>query len=165
MTQKIRFKNLITKQENFPIRIWNVPGELGPCWNIVSTTNILAVQCFDIHTQPVNCKLFLQCIGMGQQGSMEQNFLDTWVQNRRFMTMKHWILLIYFGYYLLGFMFVLFPCTPKLYIPSPIKTSLSSGTHNEFHFDHGLRTPNEGINQRNLKFWANVADKICFGRT
>ena len=29
---------------------------------------------------------------------------------------------------------------------------------------HGLRTPNEGINQRNLKFWADVADKICFGR-
>ena len=26
---------------------------------------------------------------------------------------------------------------------------------------HGLRTPNEGIN---LKFWADVADKICFGR-
>ena len=25
--------------------------------------------------------------------------------------------------------------------------------------DHGLWTPNEGINQRNL----NVADKICFG--
>ena len=24
--------------------------------------------------------------------------------------------------------------------------------------DHGLRTPNEGINQRNLKFWADVAD-------
>ena len=47
---------------------------------------------------------------VGQYGSIEQNFLDTWVQNRRFMTMKHWILLIYFGYYLLGFMFVLFPC-------------------------------------------------------
>jgi hypothetical protein len=31
--------------------------------------------------------------------------------------------------------------------------------------DHGLRTPNEGINQRNLKIWADVADKICFGRT
>ena len=30
---------------------------------------------------------------------------------------------------------------------------------------HGLRTPNEGINQRNLKFWADVADEICFGRT
>ena len=30
---------------------------------------------------------------------------------------------------------------------------------------HGLRTPNEGINQRYLKNWANVADKICFGRT
>ena len=31
--------------------------------------------------------------------------------------------------------------------------------------DHGLRTPNEGINQRNLKIKADVADKICFGRT
>ena len=30
--------------------------------------------------------------------------------------------------------------------------------------DHGLRTPNGGINQRNLKIWADVADKICFGR-
>ena len=30
---------------------------------------------------------------------------------------------------------------------------------------HGLRTPNEGINQRYLKSWADVADKICFGRT
>ena len=31
--------------------------------------------------------------------------------------------------------------------------------------NHGLRTPNEGRNQRNLKMWADVADKICFGRT
>ena len=30
---------------------------------------------------------------------------------------------------------------------------------------HGLRKPNEGINQRNLKFLADVADKICFGST
>ena len=30
---------------------------------------------------------------------------------------------------------------------------------------HGLRTPNESINQRNLKIMADVADKICFGRT
>ena len=30
---------------------------------------------------------------------------------------------------------------------------------------HGLRTPNEGINQRYLKNWADVADKICLGRT
>ena len=29
--------------------------------------------------------------------------------------------------------------------------------------EHGLRTPNEDINQRNLKIW--VADKICFGCT
>ena len=26
---------------------------------------------------------------------------------------------------------------------------------------HGLRTPNEGINQRNLKFLADVAAKLC----
>ena len=31
--------------------------------------------------------------------------------------------------------------------------------------DHGLRTANEGINQRYLKNWADVADKICFGHT
>ena len=30
---------------------------------------------------------------------------------------------------------------------------------------HGLRTPNEGINQRCLKNWADVADKIFFSRT
>ena len=29
--------------------------------------------------------------------------------------------------------------------------------------EHGLRTPSEGINQENLKIWADVADKICFG--
>ena len=29
---------------------------------------------------------------------------------------------------------------------------------------HRLRTPNEGINQRYLKKWSDVADKICFGR-
>ena len=29
----------------------------------------------------------------------------------------------------------------------------------------GLRTPNEGIDQRYLKNWADVADKIRFGRT
>ena len=33
------------------------------------------------------------------------------------------------------------------------------------HFNHGLRTPNEGIKQQYLKNWADVADKICFGRT
>ena len=30
---------------------------------------------------------------------------------------------------------------------------------------HGVRTPIEDVNQRNLKIWANVADKISFGRT
>ena len=30
---------------------------------------------------------------------------------------------------------------------------------------HGLRTPNEGIYQRNLKIWVDVAEVICFGRT
>ena len=32
-------------------------------------------------------------------------------------------------------------------------------------FMHGLLTPNEGINQRYLKNWADVADEICFDRT
>jgi hypothetical protein len=32
-------------------------------------------------------------------------------------------------------------------------------------FEHGLRTPNEVINQRYLKNWANVADKICCRHT
>ena len=31
--------------------------------------------------------------------------------------------------------------------------------------DHELRTPSEGINQRNLKIWANVADKISYLKT
>ena len=30
---------------------------------------------------------------------------------------------------------------------------------------HRLLTPNKGINQRYLKHWADVADKICFTRT
>ena len=30
--------------------------------------------------------------------------------------------------------------------------------------NHGLRTPKEGIILKNLKHWADVADKICFGR-
>ena len=30
---------------------------------------------------------------------------------------------------------------------------------------HGLQSPNEGINQRYLKNWADVADKIFFGST
>ena len=35
----------------------------------------------------------------------------------------------------------------------------------QFGLKHGLRTHNEGKNQRNLKFWADMADKICFSRT
>jgi hypothetical protein len=31
----------------------------------------------------------------------------------------------------------------------------------EFGYAHGLRTPNEGINQRYLKNWADVADKYA----
>ena len=33
------------------------------------------------------------------------------------------------------------------------------------HIKHGLGTTNEGINQRYLKYWAYVAEIICFGRT
>ena len=38
----------------------------------------------------------------------------------------------------------------------------SSGTYD---FCHRLRTLNEGINQKYLKNWADVADNTCFGRT
>ena len=43
-----------------------------------------------------------------------------------------------------------------------LKHSILCTAHQHYH---GLRTPNEGINQRYLKNWADVADKICFGRT
>ena len=32
-------------------------------------------------------------------------------------------------------------------------------------FSHGLRTPDDSINQRYLKNWADVADKICCRHT
>ena len=35
----------------------------------------------------------------------------------------------------------------------------------QFVVEHGLWTTNVGINQRKLKIWADVADKICFGHT
>ena len=37
--------------------------------------------------------------------------------------------------------------------------------HAEILGGHRLRTSNEGTNQRYLKNWAYVADKICFSRT
>ena len=33
------------------------------------------------------------------------------------------------------------------------------------YLGHELLTPNEGIIQRYLKNWVDVADRICFGRT
>ena len=58
------------------------------------------------------------------------------------------------------------PLNGKQYLRNP-KVFLF---HSQINMDvikvgHGLRTPNEGINQRYLKNWANVADKIGFGRT
>ena len=34
-----------------------------------------------------------------------------------------------------------------------------------FRHKHGLRTPNEGLNQKYLKNWPDVVDEICFGST
>ena len=48
--------------------------------------------------------------------------------------------------------------------PSEIITTLRLDKLLNIPLDHGLRTPNEGINQKNLKNWADVADKICFGQ-
>ena len=44
---------------------------------------------------------------------------------------------------------------------TPMRNSLNSDTAGL----HGLPTANEGINQMNLKIWADVAVKICFGHT
>ena len=45
-------------------------------------------------------------------------------------------------------------------------TTTNQGKQTFLHdFNHVLRTPNEGINRRNLKIWADVADKICFGHS
>ena len=50
--------------------------------------------------------------------------------------------------------------------PDGTKSNEDSGVEVKIvNKNHGLRTPNEGINQRYLKNWADVADKICFGRT
>jgi hypothetical protein len=46
-----------------------------------------------------------------------------------------------------------------------IQKDLENNAFSENAFEHGLRTPNEDINQRYLKNWADEADKICFGRT
>ena len=47
----------------------------------------------------------------------------------------------------------------QLCLPMAFCHVMSYDTH------HGLRTPNESINQRYLKNWADVADKICCRHT
>ena len=44
-------------------------------------------------------------------------------------------------------------------------SQLADHLANEINQGHELQTPNEGINQRNLKIWADGAGKICFDRT
>ena len=49
----------------------------------------------------------------------------------------------------------------KLDVPSSRLAFLDLKLH---VLQHGLRTSNEGINQRNVKIWADVADEICFSQ-
>ena len=56
-------------------------------------------------------------------------------------------------------------CIPKKLCMMISSTFADPELYNAVSHIHGLRTPNEGINQRNLKIWADVADKISFGRT
>ena len=49
-------------------------------------------------------------------------------------------------------------CTRKL---NPY--SLPLETPKPYQFSHGLRTPNESINQRYMKSWVDVADKTSLG--
>ena len=51
------------------------------------------------------------------------------------------------------------------HLGKPFWTNKLHARANHHFLGHRLRTPNEGVNQRNLKFWADVADKICFGHT
>ena len=51
-------------------------------------------------------------------------------------------------------------CSAKNFLRSEAEFYLKSDA-----ITHGLRTPNEGINRRYLKNWADVVDRICFGRT
>ena len=44
-------------------------------------------------------------------------------------------------------------------------SNIESDNSQNVGLEHVLRTANEGIIQRYLKIWADVADKICFGRT
>ena len=52
-----------------------------------------------------------------------------------------------------------------MYIEPEISTYKVFMSKKKHGSTHGLRTRNEGINQRYLKNWADVADKICFDRT
>ena len=71
---------------------------------------------------------------------------------------------------------IVYELQKNAYFSSHISETHQSLTENKSHSEphmfqteidtcHGLRTPNEGINQRYLKNWTDVADKICFGRT
>jgi organic hydroperoxide reductase OsmC/OhrA len=54
----------------------------------------------------------------------------------------------------------------KVATSAPVQKSRLKKYYGNMHGStHRLRTPNKGINQRYLKNWADVADKICFGRT
>ena len=55
------------------------------------------------------------------------------------------------------------PCPPAP-LTQPLIPTWAVGLlhgHTDDDHSHGLRTPNEGINRRNLKVLADVTDKIC----
>ena len=45
------------------------------------------------------------------------------------------------------------------------KLQMNSYNQQNDGIGHRLRTPNEGINHRNLKIWVDMADKLCLGST
>ena len=62
------------------------------------------------------------------------------------------------------FKYVVELSSTKAFLTSPPLTQRHSAKNFGLNkVKHGLWTPNKGINQRNLKIWAYVADKICFG--
>ena len=79
------------------------------------------------------------------------------------------LLIIYFNYFSLHNLFndidLMIYSYDKIINMKIIHSYENARIFNSNRHRHGLRTPNEDINQRYLKNWADVADKICFGRT
>ena len=77
--------------------------------------------------------------------------------------MVHFMFFQYFPFIVILQNFEVYTCTYKYLFCNFKDRSYYEYTMLSIPFLQGLRTSNEGIYQRNLKMWANVSNKICFG--